>query len=133
VGTVEVLYVCSSRDVVERLKSAGVEAEAADFDLPEELLEAAGVLLPERAAGGRFEVVVRAPLEKFPEIKRFVNCRPASYRIEVRCATEECIAKVVAVLSKYGSSVYVKEYTVYGFGEGGAKKIVAELTAGRDR
>jgi len=124
VNIVEVLYACDDPGTVEKLKSMGLEAEVADFDLPAELLEAVGVSLPEWATGGkRFEVVVRTQLEKFLEVGSAVKCKPISYRVEVHCADRECAARAISALSKHGASVYVRGNSVYGFGEGDVEKL----------
>jgi len=133
-GIVEILFACDDPGVVERLESVGIEAAVANFDLPVELLEAVGVSIPEWASSSkRFEVVVRTPLERFLEVKDVVKCKPISYKIEVHCITRECVARAVTVLSRHGANVYIREGTVYGFGEGDVEKIIMELKGGTNR
>jgi len=130
IAAVRVLYACDDPNAVERLRRLGVKVEVADFDPPTELLEAAGIPLPDWAAGGGkkpFEVVVQAPAEEFPEV---VECRAISYSVEVACETEECVARAASVLARRGASVYRRGMTVYGFGEGDAGKIIPELIGG---
>jgi len=130
--TVQVLYACDDPNAVERLRQLGVKAEVADFDPPLELLEAAGVHLLDWIVYGkkRVEVAVQAPAEKFPEV---AGCSPISYRVEVACETEECVARAVAVLARRGASVYRRGMAVYGFGEGDVGKIISELIGGTSR
>jgi len=131
---VEILYMCDDPGAVEGLKSAGLETMAADLDLPVELLEVVGVSIPEWASSSkRFEVIVRTPFEKFLEVKDVVKCKPISYKIEVHCITRECIARTAAVLSRHGVRVYIRDDTVYGFGEGNVEKIIMELKGGTNR
>ena len=129
---VELLYVCDDEKAVEKLRSLGVDAEVSNFDIPAELLEAVGVVLPEwlsHRGNNRLEVLVRTTAEKYPEVNYVDGCTPTSYKIEVRCDTEECTARVATILARAGASVYRRGMLVYGFGNGGAEKIIRELTA----
>lgn len=129
--SIEILYVCDDEKAVERLKSLGLDVEVSNFDAPTELLEAVGISLPDwllRKDGNRLEVFVRTPVEKYQAVKAIGECVAISYRVEVRCNTEECVARAATVLARAGASVYRRGLVVYGFGEGDLEKIIWELT-----
>jgi len=119
-ASIELLYVCDSEKALEELKSLGLDVEVSNFDVPAELLEAVGVSLPEWLSRGsnRFEVLVRATVEKYSAIRSVNGCVPTSYRVNVACETEECAARAAATLARVGATVYRKGLIVYGFGEG---------------